>query len=169
MPSSTATKTTTRKRKSLSNASNADLKDEPEKRRRTLDTFFTHHLTVDVPTAPNEATSVREEENKQHIVLNEEQTNVIKMVVEEGKSVFFTGAAGEPLFVWYSAEAWPHTWRRKSLNSSSNLLGTGKSLLLRAIIAALRRKYAKTPEAVSITASTGMAASNIGGTSHCFI
>ncbi|KAI0649794.1 PIF1-like helicase-domain-containing protein [Trametes meyenii] len=42
-------------------------------------------------------------------------------------------------------------------------LGTGKSLLLRAIIAALRRKYAKNPEVVSVTASTGMAASNIGG------
>lgn len=42
-------------------------------------------------------------------------------------------------------------------------LGTGKSLLLRAIINALRKKYAKKPEYVSVTASTGMAASNIGG------
>lgn len=42
-------------------------------------------------------------------------------------------------------------------------LGTGKSLLLRAIISALRKKYAKKPDSVSITASTGMAASNIGG------
>ena len=41
--------------------------------------------------------------------------------------------------------------------------GTGKSLLLRAIISALRRKHAKKPEVVSVTASTGMAASNIGG------
>ena len=44
------------------------------------------------------------------------------------------------------------------------LLGTGKSLLLRAIINALRRKYSKKPEAVAVTASTGMAASNVGGT-----
>ena len=43
--------------------------------------------------------------------------------------------------------------------------GTGKSLLLKAIIASLRRKYAKTPEAVAVTASTGMAASNVGGAS----
>jgi hypothetical protein len=41
--------------------------------------------------------------------------------------------------------------------------GTGKSLLLRAIIAALRKKHAGKPDAVSVTASTGMAASNIGG------
>lgn len=43
--------------------------------------------------------------------------------------------------------------------------GTGKSLLLRAIIAALRKKHAGKPDAVSVTASTGMAASNIGGES----
>jgi ATP-dependent DNA helicase PIF1 len=43
-------------------------------------------------------------------------------------------------------------------------VGTGKSLLLRAIINALRKKHSKKPEVVSVTASTGMAASNIGGT-----
>lgn len=41
--------------------------------------------------------------------------------------------------------------------------GTGKSLLLRAIISALRRKYSNRPDYVAVTASTGMAASNIGG------
>lgn len=41
--------------------------------------------------------------------------------------------------------------------------GTGKSLLLRAIISALRKKHAKKPDVISVTASTGMAASNIGG------
>ncbi len=41
--------------------------------------------------------------------------------------------------------------------------GTGKSLLLRAIITALRRKYSKTNDAIAITASTGMTASNVGG------
>ena len=41
--------------------------------------------------------------------------------------------------------------------------GTGKSLLLRAIISALRRKYANRPDYIAVTASTGMAASNIGG------
>ena len=42
-------------------------------------------------------------------------------------------------------------------------VGTGKSLLLRAIIAALKKKHAKKQDVVSVTASTGMAASNIGG------
>lgn len=42
-------------------------------------------------------------------------------------------------------------------------VGTGKSLLLKAIIAALKKKYVSKPELVSVTASTGMAASNIGG------
>ncbi len=46
---------------------------------------------------------------------------------------------------------------------SGLLIGSGKSLLLRAIIAALRRKYSKNTSVVSVTASTGMAASNIGG------
>ena len=36
------------------------------------------------------------------------------------------------------------------------LLGTGKSVLLREIIKALQKKYRKIPEAVAITASTGM-------------
>lgn len=45
------------------------------------------------------------------------------------------------------------------------LAGTGKSLLLRAIIMALKKKHATKPEVVSVTASTGMAASNIGGSS----
>jgi ATP-dependent DNA helicase PIF1 len=74
------------------------------------------------------------------IFLSTEQQRVLKLVVEEGKSVFFTGSAG-----------------------------TGKSVLLREIIAALRRKYSKSPDAVAVTASTGIAACNIGGvTLHSF-
>ena len=46
---------------------------------------------------------------------------------------------------------------------TSSIIGTGKSLLLRAIIAALRRKHANKADVISVTASTGMAASNIGG------
>ncbi|KAG4304852.1 hypothetical protein PORY_001905 [Pneumocystis oryctolagi] len=44
-----------------------------------------------------------------------------------------------------------------------NVLGTGKSILLREIITSLRKKYAKEPDRVAITASTGLAACNIGG------
>lgn len=49
------------------------------------------------------------------------------------------------------------------------VLGTGKSVLLREIIHGLRNKYAKNPDAVAVTASTGIAACNIGGvTLHSF-
>lgn len=48
-------------------------------------------------------------------------------------------------------------------------IGTGKSVLLREIIKALRKKHAKSADAVAITASTGIAACNIGGqTLHSF-
>lgn len=47
--------------------------------------------------------------------------------------------------------------------------GTGKSVLLREIIRVLRKRYSKTPDAIAVTASTGIAACNIGGvTIHSF-
>ncbi|KAJ7283316.1 hypothetical protein C8J57DRAFT_1054424, partial [Mycena rebaudengoi] len=95
------------------------------------------------------ATSTNDDDRKM-VSLNPEQTKILRQVVDEGKNIFFTGSAG-----------------------------TGKSLLLRAIITALKKKRvvfllcymaltsgsgtAKSPDAVAVTASTGMAASNIGG------
>uniref|UniRef100_A0A0K3C6U0 ATP-dependent DNA helicase PIF1 n=1 Tax=Rhodotorula toruloides TaxID=5286 RepID=A0A0K3C6U0_RHOTO len=77
---------------------------------------------------------------KQKVVLSPEQQTVHKLVVEDGKNVFFTGSAG-----------------------------TGKSVLLREIISSLKRKYKSNADAVAVTASTGMAACNIGGqTIHSF-
>lgn len=74
------------------------------------------------------------------VFLSEEQEHVLKLVVNEGRSVFFTGSAG-----------------------------TGKSVLLREIIAALKKKYIQESERVAVTASTGLAACNIGGvTLHSF-
>lgn len=74
------------------------------------------------------------------IHLSKEQENVLDLVVNEGRSVFFTGPAG-----------------------------TGKSVLMRAIIAKLKEKHSRDPERVSVTASTGLAACNIGGmTLHSF-
>ncbi|THH29339.1 hypothetical protein EUX98_g4847 [Antrodiella citrinella] len=90
--------------------------------------------TFFAPQLPVSATPDEETGKIEHVSLNEEQIRVLKMVVDEEKNVFFTGSAG-----------------------------TGKSLLLRAIISALRKKHAKKPEVISVTASTGMAASNIGG------
>lgn len=74
------------------------------------------------------------------ISLSKEQQHVRELVVERGQSVFFTGPAG-----------------------------TGKSVLMRAIIQDLKRKYARDPERIAVTASTGLAACNIGGmTLHSF-
>lgn len=66
--------------------------------------------------------------------LSEEQKTVMKAVLEEGKSVFFTGSAG-----------------------------TGKSVLMRAIIGQLRNKYRKDPDRIAITASTGLASCILEG------
>ncbi len=47
--------------------------------------------------------------------------------------------------------------------------GTGKSVLLREIISSLKKKYARFDDAIQVTASTGIAACNIGGvTLHSF-
>ncbi|KAK4661660.1 DNA helicase [Podospora pseudopauciseta] len=74
------------------------------------------------------------------IQLSQEQRHVKNLVVEKGQSVFFTGPAG-----------------------------TGKSVLMRSIITDLRKKYARDPEKLAVTASTGLAACNIGGiTLHSF-
>jgi len=74
------------------------------------------------------------------IALSSEQEHIKKLVVEKGQSVFFTGPAG-----------------------------TGKSVLMRAIIADFKKKFAREPERLAVTASTGLAACNIGGmTLHSF-
>ncbi|KAJ5328358.1 hypothetical protein N7452_008748 [Penicillium brevicompactum] len=74
------------------------------------------------------------------VFLSDEQRAVLEAVVDRGKSMFFTGSAG-----------------------------TGKSVLMREIIAKLRGKYRKEPDRVAVTASTGLAACNIGGvTLHSF-
>jgi ATP-dependent DNA helicase PIF1 len=66
--------------------------------------------------------------------LSDEQKAVMKSVLEEGKSVFFTGSAG-----------------------------TGKSVLMRAIIAQLKHRFRKEPDRIAITASTGLASCILEG------
>ncbi|KAF7616188.1 hypothetical protein AFLA_009686 [Aspergillus flavus NRRL3357] len=74
------------------------------------------------------------------LFLSDEQKHVLNAVVEQGKSIFFTGSAG-----------------------------TGKSVLMREIIKKLRDKYRREPDRVAVTASTGLAACNIEGvTLHSF-
>lgn len=78
--------------------------------------------------------------NMGRLFLSAEQKHVCNLVVEKRCSVFFTGSAG-----------------------------TGKSVLLREIIALLRKKHVREPDRVAVTASTGLAACNIGGvTLHSF-
>ncbi len=72
--------------------------------------------------------------------LSEEQKGIVKAVIDDGKSVFFTGSAG-----------------------------TGKSVLMKHIIAKLRDKHKREPDRVAVTASTGLAACHIEGiTLHSF-
>lgn len=74
------------------------------------------------------------------VFLSDEQQHVLNLVVEQKKSCFFTGSAG-----------------------------TGKSVLLREIISSLRKKYTREMDRVAVTASTGLAACNVGGvTLHSF-
>ena len=67
-------------------------------------------------------------------MLSTEQKDVIAAVVDKGKSVFFTGSAG-----------------------------TGKSVLMRSIIANFRDKYRREVDRLAVTASTGLAACVIEG------
>lgn len=86
---------------------------------------------------------------KDGILLSDEQQHVLDEVILRNENVFFTGSAG-----------------------------TGKSVLLRELITQLRQKYAPkskndyweaSNDSVAVTASTGIAACNIGGcTLHSF-
>ncbi|KAJ3552575.1 hypothetical protein NM688_g4082 [Phlebia brevispora] len=74
------------------------------------------------------------------VLLSQEQTHILKLV-EDGQ-------------VCFTLEV---------------LVRTGKSVLLREIIKVLRKKHVRSADAVAVTASTGIAACNIGGvTIHSF-
>lgn len=74
------------------------------------------------------------------VYLSDEQKKIMNLVIEQRRSVFFTGSAG-----------------------------TGKSVLLREIIKNLRIQHKTQPDRVAVTASTGLAACNVSGvTLHSF-
>ncbi|GAA6043372.1 hypothetical protein JCM8097_005287 [Rhodosporidiobolus ruineniae] len=114
---------------------------------RTASSSSNFHALNGPPGSRNVAPGMKERmltsdamDIKQKVILSPEQQMVLKLVVEDEKNVFFTGSAG-----------------------------TGKSVLLREIIASLKRKHRGNADAVAVTASTGMAACNIGGTTiHSF-
>jgi hypothetical protein len=129
----------------------------------TIDSFFSRKVSVRIGSGLD-GVAADAEEKVLDVVLSDEQVKVLKMVVEEGKNVFFTGSAGTSFFLRTFLSLFPSFHAKGSeLINVVGLLGTGKSLLLKAIIMALKKKHASKPEVVSVTASTGMAASNIGG------
>lgn len=136
---SSVTQTPNNKRKDFLNPTASAVKEQKKQ--------FRNQLKQEQPAANTNASMGEiQEVTTSHskgnfaISLSEEQRHVLDLVVNRNQSVFFTGAAG-----------------------------TGKSVLMRAIIAELKKKYAKDPERVAVTASTGLAACNIGGiTLHSF-
>ncbi|KAJ3499823.1 hypothetical protein NLG97_g5 [Lecanicillium saksenae] len=97
-------------------------------------------MVAEADQTSREQSSVPAPPRSDTIALSSEQRHVLDLVVDQGQSVFFTGPAG-----------------------------TGKSVLMRAIISELKAKHARESERVAVTASTGLAACNIGGiTLHSF-
>lgn len=98
------------------------------------------HLEDDPSFAAATTTTRAKAEKVIKMVLSNEQNHILNLVLNKQESVFFTGSAG-----------------------------TGKSVLLREIISVLKRKYSRESDRVAVTASTGLAACNIGGvTLHSF-
>ena len=122
----------------------------------TIDAFFSPKVSIRLGSGIAGVTGDAEDKVL-NVVLSDEQVRIMRMVVDEGKNVFFTGSAGTLL------RPFPFLGACCVDGDTVVLSGTGKSLLLKAIIMALKKKHASKPEVVSVTASTGMAASNIGG------
>lgn len=116
------------------------------------------------------------------ISLSDEQKYVLELVME-GKNIFYTGSAGmsgfpqlphagcrsyhclsstscveRQTFVWgvcFELTVTAYICILSSRNADLRL-GTGKSVLLREIIKSLHKKLVKMPDAVAVTASTGI-------------
>ena len=160
-------KTTTKqstKRKSLGALPDAR---SAKQSKLTIDSFFSRKISVRLGSGLD-GVAADTEEKALDVVLSDEQMKVMRMVVEEGKNVFFTGSAGTSFFLFFFLcvllfPFFPYSCQWVWVSSDAGMAGTGKSLLLRAIIMALKKKHTSKPDVVSVTASTGMAASNIGG------
>lgn len=97
-------------------------------------------LVKDVESNGEAKVTTTKDKKVPRVFLSDEQRKVLDLVAESKKSVFFTGSAG-----------------------------TGKSVLLREVIRILRDKYRREIDRVAVTASTGLAACNVGGvTLHSF-
>ena len=128
----------------------------PAKQSRRINSYFLTQYPTQYPISLNTKDSTGHSAS-----LNDEQKRVLEMVADEGQNVFFTGAVG----MWFIRTHSPLISLLFILTYSTFFYqpGTRKLLLLWAIIATLKKKHAKKPDVVSVTASTEMAASNIGG------
>lgn len=119
------------------------VKEEQKRHRQQLNQGKKSAKTVDSVAGANDLATKKSKSRKHRVakvLLSDEQRKVLDLVLDGGKSVFFTGSAG-----------------------------TGKSVLMREIIAVLGKKFQHTPDRVAVTASTGLAACNVGGvTLHSF-
>jgi ATP-dependent DNA helicase PIF1 len=116
------------------------------------------------------------------ISLSDEQKNILQLVME-GTNIFYTGSAGVfdfPQLLYAGCRSYhclsttpcverqTFVWGVRfeltvtayicilSLRNADLRLGTGKSVLLREIIKSLHKKLVKMPDAVAVTASTGI-------------
>ena len=113
---------------------------EEQKKLRQANKKLMKTVEGDDPTVLAHLKAVKERCSVAGVFLSDEQKKVLNLVAEAKKSVFFTGSAG-----------------------------TGKSVLLREIIKTLRKKWLREPDRIAVTASTGLAACNVGGvTLHSF-
>ncbi|SRR6266702_652433 len=85
-----STKKQTSKRKSTGTIEDTRNAKHP---RLTIDAFFTPKVTVQLGSGLD-GVAGGVEEKILDVVLSDEQMRVMRMVVEEGKNVFFTGSAG---------------------------------------------------------------------------
>ena len=116
------------------------VKEEQRKLRQASKKLMRSHENDGSDAAAARMRGIVERGSVARVFLSDEQKKVLNLVAEDKKSVFFTGSAG-----------------------------TGKSVLLREIIKVLREKYRREPDRIAVTASTGLAACNVGGvTLHSF-
>lgn len=110
-----------------------------QQKKKRDETRKTSSKLIDGTEVSNQ-TATSKQKRPAKVFLTDEQQHVLELVIEKKRSVFFTGSAG-----------------------------TGKSVLMREIIASLRKKFQREPDRVAVTASTGLAACNVGGvTLHSF-